>query len=53
MFKRGTVHTYRNVGGKTGWVVILPGRLNVGRGKRGSMDEARHQADPNTIYNLD
>lgn len=53
MFKRGIVHAYGNVGGKTGWVLSVPDRSSVGREKREPVDEARHEAEPNTIHNLD
>jgi dTDP-4-dehydrorhamnose 3,5-epimerase len=49
----GVVHAYKNVGGTLGMVVNCPNRLFAGKGKREAVDEIRHEADPNTIFQLD
>jgi dTDP-4-dehydrorhamnose 3,5-epimerase len=49
----GVVHAYKNIGGVAGWVINLPNRLYAGRGKKEKVDEIRHEADPNSIFQLD
>ena len=49
----GVVHAYKNVGGKPGMVVNFPNKLFAGRDKRETIDEVRHEDDPNTIYKMD
>ena len=49
----GVVHAYKNVGGKTGMVVNLPNRLFAGRGRKETVDETRHELDPNSIFIID
>jgi dTDP-4-dehydrorhamnose 3,5-epimerase len=49
----GVVHAYKNVGGKPGMVVNCPNRLFAGKGKKEAVDEIRHEADPNTIFQMD
>lgn len=49
----GIVHAYKNVGGRQGMVVNSPNRLFAGKGKKDSVDEIRHEADPNSIFTLD
>lgn len=49
----GVVHAYKNIGTVPGWVVNLPNTLYAGKGRKESVDEIRHESDPNTIYTLD
>ena len=49
----GVVHAYKNVGGKQGMVVNAPNRLFAGPGKKETVDEIRHEADPNSIFVVD
>jgi dTDP-4-dehydrorhamnose 3,5-epimerase len=49
----GVVHAYKNVGGTLGMVVNCPNRLFAGKGKKEAVDEIRHEADPDTIFQLD
>lgn len=50
---KGVVHAYRNVGDVQGIVINCPNRLYAGQGKRESVDEIRHEDDPETIYKMD
>ena len=50
---KGVVHVYRNVGGTAGWVINCPNRLYAGEGKRGPVDEIRHEDDAGTPFRLD
>ena len=50
---KGVVHAYRNVGDVDGIVINCPNRLYGGQGKRESVDEIRHEDDPETIYRMD
>ena len=49
----GVVHAYKNVGGKDGLVINLPNRLFMGPGRKEAVDEIRHEADPNTLFQVD
>lgn len=49
----GVVHAYRNVGKTMGMVVNYPNRLFGGWGRRETVDEVRHESDPNTEFILD
>ena len=49
----GIVHAYRNTGSTMGMVVNLPNRLYAGAGKKGPVDEIRHENDANSIYRMD
>lgn len=49
----GLVHGYRNVGEVEGMVINCPNRLYMGAGKRESIDEIRHEDDPDTIYRME
>jgi len=49
----GVVHGYRNVGGKDGLVTNLPNRLFAGKGKKEEIDEIRHEADPDSAFQMD
>jgi dTDP-4-dehydrorhamnose 3,5-epimerase len=37
------VHAYKNTGVVPGWVFNAPNRLYAGEGKRGPVDEIRHE----------
>jgi dTDP-4-dehydrorhamnose 3,5-epimerase len=50
---KGVVHAYRNVGQSSGIVFNCPNRLYRGKGKRETIDEIRHEDDPETIFRLD
>jgi len=50
---RGVVHAYENIGGKPGLVMNFPNRLFAGEGKKGPVDEIRHEAVPDSIFRLD
>jgi dTDP-4-dehydrorhamnose 3,5-epimerase len=39
----GVVHAYKNTGVVPGWVFNAPNRLYAGEGKRGPVDEIRHE----------
>jgi dTDP-4-dehydrorhamnose 3,5-epimerase len=49
----GVVHAYRNVGHAPGLVINLPNRLYAGAGRRGAVDEIRHEDDPGTPFRMD
>ncbi len=49
----GVVHAYKNVGRVPGMVVNCPNRLFAGRERREAVDEIRHEADVNSIFQLD
>ena len=49
----GVVHAYKNVGNTAGWVFNMADRLYAGAGRKGPVDEIRHEHDPNTKFNLD
>lgn len=50
---KGVVHGYKNVGETDGMVINCPNQLYMGRGKQESIDEIRHEDDPETIYKMD
>jgi dTDP-4-dehydrorhamnose 3,5-epimerase len=50
---KGLVHAYRNIGTAPGMVINCPNRLYMGDGKRETIDEIRHEDDPNTIFRFD
>jgi len=50
---KGVVHAYQNIGPSAGIVVNCPNRLYMGEGKRETVDEIRHEDDPQTIYRMD
>ena len=50
---KGVVHGYRNIGSVDGMVINCPNRLYMGEGKRETIDEIRHEDDPQTIYRMD
>lgn len=47
---QGVVHAYRNVGEKPGWVINCPNRLYGGEGRKGPVDEIRHERDPDSPF---
>lgn len=49
----GVVHAYQNVGDVPGTVINCPNQLYMGEGKRGKIDEIRHEDDPDTIYRME
>ena len=49
---QGVVHAYRNIGEKPGWVINCANRLYAGEGRKGPVDEIRHEADPHTSFRL-
>jgi dTDP-4-dehydrorhamnose 3,5-epimerase len=49
----GVVHGYRNVGPRDGWVVNLPNRLFKGPGRAEPVDEIRHEAEPDSPFDMD
>lgn len=51
---KGVVHAYKNVSAaERGVVINCPNRLFMGEGKKDSVDEIRHEDDPDTIYRID
>lgn len=51
---KGVVHAYRNLSAdEPGVVINCPNRLYMGEGKRGRVDEIRHEEDPDTIFTMD
>ena len=49
----GVIHAYKNIGLKSGWVINLPNRLYAGKGRKETIDEIRHEGDPNSPFQLD
>jgi len=49
----GIVHAYKNVDSGEGLVINLPDRLYGGRGKRESVDEIRHEDDPESPFRIE
>lgn len=49
----GVVHAYRNTGGTPGLVFNAPSRLYAGEGRRGPIDEIRHEQRPDSPYVMD
>lgn len=49
----GVVHSYQNVGGKDGVVINCPNRLFMGRGKKETIDEIRHEDDQESPFVID
>jgi dTDP-4-dehydrorhamnose 3,5-epimerase len=47
------VHAYRNIGALPGIVISHPNRLYRGTGRRGQVDEIRHENDPETVFRMD
>jgi dTDP-4-dehydrorhamnose 3,5-epimerase len=53
LIPKGVVHAYRNIGRSGGIVVNCPNRLYQGQGRRETIDEIRHEEDPETIFRID
>jgi dTDP-4-dehydrorhamnose 3,5-epimerase len=49
---RGVVHAYRNMGNISGLVVTVTSLLFKGEGRLNSVDEIRHELNPNSPYQL-
>jgi dTDP-4-dehydrorhamnose 3,5-epimerase len=49
----GVVHAYRNIGEVPGLVFNAPNRLYAGWGKKGSVDEIRHEEARLSIFPMD
>jgi dTDP-4-dehydrorhamnose 3,5-epimerase len=49
----GVVHAYKNVGGEPGIVFNCPNRLYRGPGRKGPVDEIRHEEEADSPYRLD
>lgn len=49
----GVVHAYKNVGDVPGWVMNCPNQLYAGEGKKGPVDEIRHEDLPDSPFVLD
>jgi dTDP-4-dehydrorhamnose 3,5-epimerase len=47
----GVIHAYKSLS-KDGIVINLPDKLYRGKGKRGKVDEMRHEDDPNSPYRI-
>jgi len=50
---RGVVHAYQNIGLVDGIVINCPNRLYMGENRHESVDEIRHEDDPDTIFRMD
>lgn len=50
---KGVVHGYQNIGDTDGMVINCPNRLYMGDGKRGSIDEIRHEDNHDTIFQME
>jgi len=50
---KGVVHAYQNIGENDGIVINCPNRLYMGEKRGDSVDEIRHEDDPNTIFRMD
>ena len=48
----GVIHGYRNVSQVPGWVFNAPNRLYAGAGKRGPVDEIRHEDQTDSPYQV-
>lgn len=46
----GVVHAYRNVGSEDAYVLNFPDALYAGKGKKGPVDEIRHEDDPDSPF---
>ena len=49
----GVVHAYQNVGETDGIVINCPNRLYMGQRRQETIDEIRHEDDPDTIFRMD
>ena len=50
LIPKGVVHAYQNVGDVAGIVINCPNRLYMGAGKKETIDEIRHEDDPETRF---
>ena len=50
---KGAVHAYQNVGDCDGLVINCPNRLYKGNHREATVDEIRHEDDPNTSFRMD
>ncbi|MGH9946084.1 MAG: dTDP-4-dehydrorhamnose 3,5-epimerase family protein [Pyrinomonadaceae bacterium] len=50
---KGVVHGYKNIGSVDGMVINCPNRLYMGENKSESIDEIRHEDDPETVFRMD
>lgn len=48
----GVVHAYKNSGDVPGMVFNAPNRLFAGEGKKETVDEIRHESDPDSPYRI-
>ena len=48
----GVVHAYRNVSATPGLVFNAPDRLYKGPGRKETVDEIRHEDDPNSPFRI-
>ncbi len=48
----GVVHAYRNVGSEDAYVLNFPDALYAGEGKKGPVDEIRHEDDPDSPFQI-
>ena len=49
----GVVHAYKNIGSVDGIIINLPNRLYGGKGRKGQVDEIRHEDDLGSPYSID
>lgn len=49
----GVVHAYKNIGSVDGIVFNVPNRLYAGPGRKGPVDEIRHEDDPASPFKID
>lgn len=50
---KGIVHGYKNIGNVDGMVINCPNRLYMGQGRKGMVDEIRHEDNPSSPYSMD
>lgn len=48
----GVVHAYKNIGGKEGIVFNCANKLYAGKNRKETVDEIRHEEDPETVFKL-
>lgn len=49
----GVVHAYQNISSEPGLVFNCPNRLYKGAGRKGPVDEIRHEENKNALFRLD
>lgn len=49
----GVVHAYKNVGSSDAFVINMPDRLFMGKGKTEPVDEIRYEADPSSPFRIE